>query len=75
MAPVVERVPILHVRFEGKSLDLPLAELDLGVSSSDADLKRAVAGHLRVNENRLRYYVIDRHPTGNLTIRPEAVFG
>jgi hypothetical protein len=75
MAPVVERVPILHVRFEGKSFDLPLTELDVGIGSNDAEIKRAVAVHLRVSENRLRFYVIDRHPTGNLTLRPEAVFG
>ena len=26
-------------------------------------------------EEKLRDYVIDRHDTGNMTVRPEAVFG
>jgi hypothetical protein len=25
--------------------------------------------------DKFRHYVVDRHETGNLTIRPEAVFG
>jgi len=75
MTPMAKQVPLLHVRFEGKSFDLPLQELEVGLGSSDAEIMRAVAEHLDVHENRLRYYVLDRHPTGNLTLRPEAVFG
>jgi hypothetical protein len=66
---------VLHVRFEGRSLDVPLHVLDVGVASDDAAVKRALARHLEVPEARLRDYVIDRHETGNLTVRPEAVFG
>ena len=36
---------------------------------------RLVSRHLEVNEERLRDHVLDRHETGNLTLRPEAVFG
>jgi hypothetical protein len=69
------RAPVAHVRFDGRSLDVLLA--DLGVSEGDGDrtIKRAVARHLDVAEDRLRDYVLDRHETGNVTIRPEAVFG
>jgi hypothetical protein len=66
---------VIHVRFEGRSFDLPLAELDLGEASSDADIKRAVARSLDISEAKLCDYVVDRHETGNLTVRPEAVFG
>ena len=66
---------VVHIRFEGRSLDVPLGELDLGLVSSDGDIKAALARHLEVPEGRLRDYVIDRHATGNLTVRPEAVFG
>jgi hypothetical protein len=66
---------VLHVRFEGQSRDIPLAALDLGPRSSDAAVKQALARHLGVGEEKLRDYVVDRHPTGNLTVRPEAVFG
>jgi hypothetical protein len=66
---------VLHVRFEGHSRDLALADLDVGPLSSDAAIKQALARHLGVPEGKLRDYVIDRHETGNLTVRPEAVFG
>jgi hypothetical protein len=66
---------VLHTRFEGRSLDVPLADLDVGQVSSDVQIKRALARHLDVPEARLRDYVVDRHETGNLTVRPEAVFG
>jgi hypothetical protein len=66
---------VLHVRFEGRSRDVALAELDVGPASSDAVIKQALARHLGVAEAKLRDYVIDRHETGNLTVRPEAVFG
>lgn len=66
---------VLHIRFEGRSFDVPLADLDVGVASSDVDVKRALAGYLNVPEVKFRDYVVDRHATGNLTVRPEAVFG
>ena len=71
----LEREKIVHIRFEGRSLDVPLGNLDVGVTSSDHEVKLALARHLEVPETKLRDYVIDRHDTGNLTVRPEAVFG
>jgi hypothetical protein len=68
-------VAVVHIRFEGRSLDLTQSDLDIGLASSDNDVKRALARHLDVSEARFRDYVIDRHETGNFTIRPEAVFG
>ena len=75
MADIRNEVHVVHIRFEGRSLDIPLPELDLGPLSSDADIKRAVAVHLEVPEVKFRDYVVDRHETGNLTVRPAAVFG
>jgi hypothetical protein len=66
---------VVHVRFEGHSRDVPLTDLDAGPLAGDAAFKQALARYLNVPETRLRDYVIDRHPTGNLTVRPEAVFG
>ena len=68
-------VTVVHIRFEGKSLDIPQGDLDVGAASSDNEIKRALARHLEVPEAKLRDYVIDRHDTGNMTVRPEAVFG
>jgi hypothetical protein len=65
----------LHVRFNGRSFDLPFGDLDLGAASTDGAVKTALAGYLDVPERELRDYVVDRHEGGNWTVRPEAVFG
>jgi hypothetical protein len=75
MAVQLNRRTVAHVRFDGRSLDLPLDELDLSLASTDDEIKRSVARHLEVAENKLRDYVVDRHESGNLTVRPAAVFG
>lgn len=66
---------VVHVRYGGISRDLPFGDLDLGPESSDKEVKRAVAGLLNINEAQLADYVVDRHETGNITVRPQAVFG
>lgn len=66
---------ILHVRFEGKSFDIPMTTLDLGSGSGDSQVKVSLANYLDVAESRFRNYVVERHDNGNFTLRPEAVFG
>ena len=66
---------VVHIRFDGRSLDIGQSDLDVGAASTDNDIKRALARHLEVPEAKFRDYVIDRHHTGNMTVRPEAVFG
>jgi hypothetical protein len=75
MAELLNGGAVLHVRFDGRSLDIPLNDLDVGPDSGDREIKHALAGNLDVPEGKLRDYVVDRHETGNLTVRPEAVFG
>ena len=75
MAELLDEGAVLHVRFDGRSLDIPLGDLDIGVGSDDHEIKRALARHLEVPVAKLRNYAVDRHETGNLTVRPEAVFG
>jgi hypothetical protein len=75
MAELFNGGAVLHVRFDGRSLDIPLNDLDIGPGSNDREIKCALASHLQVPEAKLRDYVVDRHDTGNLTVRPEAVFG
>ena len=74
-ADVLQNVPWLHIRFEGRSYDLPLADLDLGPLSTDDDVRTALAGYLLVSVRTLAHYVVERHANGNMTVRPEAVFG
>jgi len=66
---------LVHIRFEGHSLDVPLADLDVGQFSGDERIKQALAVYLDVPVQKFRDYVIDRHETGNLTVRPQAIFG
>jgi hypothetical protein len=75
MAERQDGVKVVHIRFEGRSVDIPQSDLDVGAASSDNDIKRALARYLETPEAKLRDYVIDRHDTGNMTVRPEAVFG
>jgi hypothetical protein len=72
---VAQQHTVVHVRFEGRSVDIPQSDLDVGAASSDNEIKRALARYLETPEAKLRDYVIDRHDTGNMTVRPEAVFG
>ncbi len=66
---------VIHVRFEGRSRDIPLSMLDSGNPGTDGDIRRAVARYLDVPERKFAPYVVERHANGNVTIRPEAVFG
>jgi hypothetical protein len=75
MPELITNGATVHVRFEGHSRDVPLHALDVGPQAGDADLKCALAAYLQVPEGKLSEYVIDRHASGNLTVRPEAVFG
>jgi hypothetical protein len=75
MAELMSGGTVLHARYDGRSFDIPLSDLDVGLGSDDGQVKRALARHLEIPEAKLRDYTVDRHETGNLTVRPEAVFG
>jgi len=66
---------LLHVRYAGRSSDVGLSVLDLTAGSSDARIKQSLARYLEVAPSSFDDYVIDRHANGNMTVRPEAVFG
>ena len=63
---------VLHVRFGGHSFDISQPGLNIGPESRDIQVKRAVAEFLNEPSYRLDEYVVDRHPNGNLTLRPGA---
>lgn len=66
---------MVHIRFEGRSLDIREQDLRVTTGMSDEDVKARVAHHLDVRPEQLRHYVIDRSKSGNLIVRPEAVYG
>jgi hypothetical protein len=74
MAQMLEQM-MVHVRFDGRSWTVPASTLTISVRSTDEDVKQAVAAYLEVAVIELAPYVVDRHATGNITVRPEAVFG
>lgn len=66
---------MVHIRFEGRSLDITETQLGIAQGMNDVAVKEQVSRHLDVNVNRLASYVVDRRPSGDLIIRPEAVYG
>lgn len=65
----------VHIRFEGRSWDILCHDLDVGPMSTDDQVRRALANYFDVALGKFRAYVIERHENGNMTVRPEAVFG
>ena len=66
---------MVHVRFEGRSFDLTRRELGLNRQRRDADVKALLALYFDVRPERFDVYIIDRRPSGELIVRPEAVYG
>ena len=67
--------PMVHIRFQGRSYQLEAAQLDISALSSDQEIRQALAQYFEVSAGKLSAYVIERHENGNMTVRPEAVFG
>lgn len=76
MATTQNQTPMLHVRYEGQSYDVPLGEIDVGDLSSDQQVREAAARHLNAPVSKLNGFAVDRNSdTGDITLRPQAVFG
>ena len=66
----------LHIRFEGQSIDIAVEEVDLGDLSTDQDVLTAAAAHLDVPVAKFNNFLVDRNAeTGDMTLRPQAIFG
>jgi hypothetical protein len=66
---------MVHVRFEGRSYDFTEQQLELGTAMSDVEIKERLARQFEVGLERFKSYVVDRGPSGDLIVRPEAVYG
>lgn len=66
---------MVHIRFEGQSFDVAESQVGISNGMNDIAVKERLANHLDVNRNRLESYIIDRRPSGDLIVRPEAVYG
>jgi hypothetical protein len=72
---MVEVRQMVHVRFEGRSYDFAEREVGVERDMTDAAIKAQLARHFDVRQDRFGNHVIDRGPSGDLIIRPEAVYG
>jgi hypothetical protein len=66
---------MVHVRFEGRSFDFEERRLGITAGMSEGEIKERLARQLEVGLDRFRSYVVDRGPSGDLIVRPEAVYG
>lgn len=66
---------MVHIRFEGRSLDMTERDLNIRAGMSDAEIKQRLAQRLDVRPERLNPYIVDRPASGILIVRPEAVYG
>lgn len=76
MAGVLPREErMVHIRFDGRSWQVPATTLGLHDVTDETVVKQAVATYLDIAIEQLAPYVVEVHPSGNVTVRPEAVFG
>ena len=66
---------MVHIRFEGRSYDIAEGQLNVTTGMNDTAIKQRLAQHFDVTQDRLQTYVVDRRPSGDLIVRPEAVYG
>ncbi len=64
----------LHVRFDGRSEEMPLATLRLNEAPTDAQIKQALAAHYDLPAGYFDKYVVVRHSEA-IVVRPEAIYG
>lgn len=66
---------MIHVRNDGRSLDLLAEDLRVTAVMSDTEIRHAVARHLDVALDAFEDLVVDRRPSGDVVLRPEALYG
>jgi hypothetical protein len=66
---------MVHIRFEGRSYDVAENQLGIAAEMSDRVIKERLAQHFDVKGDRFESYVLDRRPSGDLIVRPEAIYG
>lgn len=66
----------VHVFFEGQSWDFDFENLDVGMLSTDADVRDKVAEALGVPVIKLANFRVDRNEeTQDIVLRANAIFG
>ncbi len=66
---------MVHIRFEGRSYDVAEEQLGITPTMNDGAIKECLAQHFDVGRDRFTSYILDWRPSGDLIVRPEAVYG
>jgi hypothetical protein len=66
---------LMHVRIDGRSRDIALDVLGITDTSTDQDIREALARFMELPLNAFDRTIVERHANGNITVRPEALFG
>ena len=69
---------ILHLRVDGVSADVDVKTMPPDIQlalKTDEGVRRAAAWHMDRPTTDFNDSIIERHENGNMTLRPEAVFG
>lgn len=66
---------LVHVRYSGNSTEYTGEELALSQTNSNEEVLQRVSGVLDVDQSSFKGYVVDRRPSGDIVVRPEAVYG
>ena len=67
-------VKYIHVRLDGKTKELILADISLSLKSTDEEILAVLAKSLRVDIERFSLFTVDRRKDGNIYLRPDALF-
>lgn len=66
----------LHIRHEGRSVDVRMEDVDLGDLSSEQEVRQAAATYFGQPVEKFNAMMIERNQeTGDITMRPQAIFG
>jgi len=66
---------VFHIRYAGRTFEIKPKVFELSTKASDREIMTRVADWLGIAETGLKNYVIDRRPSGQVVVRPEAIFG
>ncbi|NET42606.1 hypothetical protein [Okeania sp. SIO2B3] len=66
---------MVHIRFEGRSYDVTENQLGIRENMTENTIKERLAQYFDVGKERFNFYVLDHRPSGDLIVRPEAVYG
>ncbi len=65
----------IHVRINGRSDTFNFSRIGISRISTDREIKESLARHFDREFIDFDQLVIERHANGNITVRPEAIFG